>query len=189
MKRLAYECAKRGARLALAARREDRLRAVYEKASHLGSLDAIEVRADVSKAEDCKQFVNKAVVKIGRGIEQRNKRKDRDASVKEMIFSFLMDHLVSNAGITHIISSFEDSSQLSEFAPAMDTNFWVPAYCSYFAIPRLRKTREDSCCSFNRRLVSYSKIDLLHVQMNSVPAESTDESAKAIVNSACRGDK
>lgn len=68
MKHLAHEYANRGARLALAARREHRPRAVAEKASQLGSPDAIVVRVDVSKAEDCKQFVNKAVVKISRGI-------------------------------------------------------------------------------------------------------------------------
>ncbi|KAK6261970.1 hypothetical protein QUC31_007786 [Theobroma cacao] len=58
MKHLAHEYANGGARLALAARREHRPRAVAEKASQLGSPDAIVVRADVSKAEDCKHGLN-----------------------------------------------------------------------------------------------------------------------------------
>ncbi|KAJ6316719.1 hypothetical protein OIU78_019909 [Salix suchowensis] len=50
---LAYEYARRGARLALVARREDRLRVVADKARELGSPEVFVIRADVAKVEEC----------------------------------------------------------------------------------------------------------------------------------------
>ena len=66
MKHVAYEYAKRGARLALVARREDRLQAVADKACKLGSPEGVVVHADVSKVEECKRFVNETVKNFGR---------------------------------------------------------------------------------------------------------------------------
>ncbi|GMI97574.1 HYDROXYSTEROID DEHYDROGENASE 2, hydroxysteroid dehydrogenase 2 [Hibiscus trionum] len=60
-KHLAYEYAKKGARLALVVRRQDRLTEVADKARRLGSLDVLIIPADVSKPEDCKRFINEAV--------------------------------------------------------------------------------------------------------------------------------
>lgn len=65
LKHLAYEYGRRGARLALAARREDRLRAVADKARRLGSPNAIVLLADVSKLEDCNRLVNDTVNHFG----------------------------------------------------------------------------------------------------------------------------
>jgi NAD(P)-dependent dehydrogenase (short-subunit alcohol dehydrogenase family) len=64
-KGLAYEYARRGARLALVARREDRLREVADKAHELGSPEAFVIRADVAKVEDCKRIVDEAVNHFG----------------------------------------------------------------------------------------------------------------------------
>uniref|UniRef100_A0A7N2MM20 Uncharacterized protein n=1 Tax=Quercus lobata TaxID=97700 RepID=A0A7N2MM20_QUELO len=49
---IAYEYARRGAILALVARRENRLQIVANKALELGSLEVIVIRADVSKDEE-----------------------------------------------------------------------------------------------------------------------------------------
>ena len=65
LKHVAYEYAKRGARLVLVARREDHLRAVANKARKIGSSEVIAVAADVSKVEDCKRFVEEAVNHFG----------------------------------------------------------------------------------------------------------------------------
>ena len=65
MKHVAYEYAKRGARLALVARREDRLQAVADKACKLGSPEVVVVRADVSKVEECERIVNETVNHFG----------------------------------------------------------------------------------------------------------------------------
>ena len=66
LKYVAYEYAKRGARLALVARREDRLQAVADRARKLGSSEVVVVCADVSKVEECKQFVDEIVNYFGR---------------------------------------------------------------------------------------------------------------------------
>ena len=66
LKHVAYEYAKRGARLALVARREDCLRVVADKACKLGSPEVIVLYADVSKVEECKRFVDEAVSHFGR---------------------------------------------------------------------------------------------------------------------------
>jgi short-subunit dehydrogenase len=65
IKDLAYEYAVRGARLALVARREDRLRAVADKARNLGSPDVFQVRADISKVEDCRRIIDETLNHFG----------------------------------------------------------------------------------------------------------------------------
>ncbi|XP_024017918.1 11-beta-hydroxysteroid dehydrogenase 1B isoform X2 [Morus notabilis] len=112
---LAYEYAKRGASLALAARREDRLRAVAAKAVGLGSPDAFVIRADVSKVEDCKRLVDETVNHFGQ-----------------------LDYLINNAGALQAIL-IEDFTEFSKIRSIMDINFWGSVYCTQFAIPHLRK--------------------------------------------------
>lgn len=63
---LAYEYARRGACLALCARREGILREVAEKALDLGSPEVISVPADVANIDDCKSFVEETVKRFGR---------------------------------------------------------------------------------------------------------------------------
>lgn len=114
---LAYEYAKRGARLALAARREDRLRAVADKARRIGSPDVIVLPADVSKLEHCNRVVNETVNHFGQ-----------------------LDHLVNNAGVLQV-SLFEDCNQFSTMVSIMDINFWGSVYCTHFSVPHLRKSK------------------------------------------------
>lgn len=70
---MAYEYARRGARLALAARREERLKAVATKAVGLGSPDAIVICADVSEVEDCKRLVNETMDHFGQCMSTKMK--------------------------------------------------------------------------------------------------------------------
>ncbi|KAL5717867.1 11beta-hydroxysteroid dehydrogenase [Ranunculus cassubicifolius] len=95
---LAYEYAKKGARLALVARREKQLAEVAEKARELGSPDTIIILADVSKADDCKRFVEETVNQFGH-----------------------LDHLVNNAGIQSSFY-FEDSTNITNTLPVMVLN-------------------------------------------------------------------
>ncbi|KAH9611699.1 hypothetical protein KSS87_016070 [Heliosperma pusillum] len=125
---LAYEYARRGAFLVLAARRENSLREVTNLCIEFGSPDAIAVPADVSKINDCKRIIDSTIAHFGR-----------------------LDHLVSNAGITSM-SMFEDYDD-SIPTSVMDINFWGAVYITHFAIPHLRSTRGkiiamSSCASW-----------------------------------------
>ncbi|XP_022137234.1 11-beta-hydroxysteroid dehydrogenase 1B-like, partial [Momordica charantia] len=114
---LAYEYAKRGAYLALVARRENRLREVAHVAELLGSPYALVIKADVSKIEDCKRCIDTTIAHFGR-----------------------LDHLVNNAGITSI-NLFEEYDDVRNMASVMDINFWGTVYCTYNAIPHLKRSR------------------------------------------------
>ncbi|MED6216631.1 hypothetical protein PIB30_009520 [Stylosanthes scabra] len=114
---LAYEYAKRGARLALSARREGSLREVEEAARRLGSPDVIVIRADVSKLEDCMRLIDQTVNHFGR-----------------------LDHLVNNAAIS-VATLFEETPDISNLRPIMETNFWGSVYTTRYALPHLRKSR------------------------------------------------
>ncbi|XP_011023956.1 PREDICTED: 11-beta-hydroxysteroid dehydrogenase-like 4A [Populus euphratica] len=206
---LAYEYARRGACLALAARRQERLRAVADKARALGSPDVIVIPTDISKLEDSERFINEAVNHFGK-----------------------LDHLVNNAGVVQI-DMFEDCKQISDFATLTNTNFWGSVYTTHFAIPHLRKSKgrfggissiagwfpvprmsfygasKAAITSFYETLraevgsdigitiVTPGVVDsemtqedfLSKAQIDFVPAESTERCAKAIVDSACRGDR
>ncbi|KAL3571300.1 hypothetical protein D5086_028549 [Populus alba] len=205
---LAYEYARRGACLALAARRQERLRAVADKARALGSPDVIVIPTDISKVEDSERFINEAVNHFGK-----------------------LDHLVNNAGVIQI-DMFEDCKQISDFATLTNTNFWGSVYTTHFAIPHLRKSkgrivgissiagwcsvpRMSFYCASKAAITSFyetlraefgsdigitivtpgvvesemSQGDFLSkAQLEFVPVESTERCAKAIVDSACRGD-
>ncbi|KAF9622313.1 hypothetical protein IFM89_031116 [Coptis chinensis] len=114
---LAYEYAKKGACLALVARREKQLREVAAKARKLGSPDAITLCADVSKSVDCKRFVEETVYHFGR-----------------------LDHLVNNAGIISAFY-FEESADVTSSLPVMDVNFWGSVYPTHMALPHLKKSK------------------------------------------------
>ncbi|GAB2221378.1 hypothetical protein Drorol1_Dr00012554 [Drosera rotundifolia] len=65
---LAYAYARRGACLALAARRENRLLEVAHKARKLGSLKVLIITADVSNVDDCERIVNQTINHFGEWI-------------------------------------------------------------------------------------------------------------------------
>ena len=123
-KYLAYEYARRGACLALAARRQERLREVADKARVLGSPDVIFIPTDISKVEDCERFINEAVDHFG---------KCKDLFLSSFNFNLCarffhkscstmthgvcasVDHLVNNAGIVQV-DMFEDCKPISDSA-------------------------------------------------------------------------
>ncbi|GAB2250204.1 hypothetical protein Droror1_Dr00013563 [Drosera rotundifolia] len=116
--KIAYEYARRGARLAIAARREDRLRQVAETASKLGSSDVLIVVVDVSKANDCRRMVQETIDHFGQ-----------------------VNHLVNNAGITSN-SLFENYPEISDSTKSvMEINFWGSVYATKYAIPHLKRSR------------------------------------------------
>ncbi|KAK7318296.1 hypothetical protein RJT34_02995 [Clitoria ternatea] len=114
---LAYEYAKRGARLALSARRETALREVADRSREYGSPDVIIMRADVSKVEDCSRLVDETINHFGR-----------------------LDHLVNNAAIG-LATLFEEADDITNLRPIMETNFWGSVYTTRFALPHLKKSK------------------------------------------------
>ncbi|XP_054804464.1 11-beta-hydroxysteroid dehydrogenase A-like [Prosopis cineraria] len=114
---LAYEYGKRGARLALSARRENALGEVADRARDCGSPDVIIISADVSKVEDCSRMVDETVSHFGR-----------------------LDHLVNNAAIT-TSNLFQEVNDITNLRPIMETNFWGSVYTTRFALPHLKNSK------------------------------------------------
>ncbi|KAM4107709.1 hypothetical protein ACB094_04G167000 [Castanea mollissima] len=114
---VAYEYARRGAILALVARREDHLRKVANKARELGSPEVIVICADISKDEECKQFVDETVNHFGR-----------------------LDHLVNNAGVSRV-DFFEDSTDIASIMVTKPTCLVPLSYGTLYAVPHLRKSK------------------------------------------------
>ncbi|GAB2269673.1 hypothetical protein Dimus_004595 [Dionaea muscipula] len=114
---IAYAYARRGACLALAARRENRLDEVAAKAKRLGSRKVLVIAADVSKIDHCKRIVDETINHFGR-----------------------VDHLINNAGVASSCI-LENYSDITDMKPLMEINFWGAVYTTKLAIPHLRKSK------------------------------------------------
>ncbi|KAB2067954.1 hypothetical protein ES319_A09G263800v1 [Gossypium barbadense] len=114
---VAYEYARRGACLAVVARREHRLRQVAAVCEIIGSPEVVYIVGDVAKMEDCQQFVEATVSYFGH-----------------------LDHLVTNAGVTPVCM-FQDYDDITKASPAMEINFWGSVYNTYYAYGHLKKSK------------------------------------------------
>ncbi|KAI5077425.1 hypothetical protein GOP47_0007249 [Adiantum capillus-veneris] len=114
---MAFEYARRGAKLVLAARREHLLREVADLCTSFGAQGVSIVPTDVSKEEDCRRMVNSAISTFGG-----------------------LDVLVNNAGTTHS-SLFEEYTESSEFRYVMDVDFWGNVYPTLHALEHLKRSR------------------------------------------------
>ncbi|XP_050224385.1 11-beta-hydroxysteroid dehydrogenase-like 4A isoform X2 [Mercurialis annua] len=191
---LAYEYAKRGARLGLAARRVDRLQEVATRAQKLGSPDVIVVCIDVSKVEDCKRFIDEAVNHFGQ-----------------------VDHLVNNAGISRssMDTNFFGSVHCTHYAiPYLKKSkgkiLGIASIFAYQPIPQLSSYNASKAAlvSFYETLrvecgsdigITIAIPGLTHSEIvapqviaefgaESFPIESTEVCAKKVVEGVCRGD-
>lgn len=111
-KALAFEFARKKAKLVLAARRLDLLEDL-KKQLHT---EVVIKQTDVSSEDDCRALIDYAVSSFGR-----------------------IDVLLNNAGIS-MRANFEDVD-LSVLHKLMDVNFWGTVYCSKYALPYLLKTK------------------------------------------------
>lgn len=112
-KALAIECAGRGAKLVLAARRLERL---SELENELSKNEIISVKTDVSNEEDCKNLIEQAIQRFGR-----------------------IDILINNAGIS--MRALFAELDLSVIKKLMDVNFWGTVFCTKYAMPHLLKSK------------------------------------------------
>ena len=107
--------APQGPRLVLAARNEDRLKELAAEVERLGA-QALVVPTDVTGEEACRNLIGEALGKWQR-----------------------LDVLVNNAGGT-MWTPFEDITDTSIFERMMRLNYLGSVYCTYHALPHLRKS-------------------------------------------------
>jgi short-subunit dehydrogenase len=108
---IAWEFAKNGSKVVLAARSEENLSSIILKMKKL-NYEAFYVKTDVSKEEDCKNLIEKTVEKYGS-----------------------INILVNNAGIS--MRACFDDVDLKVLHRLMDVNFWGTVYCTKYALPYL----------------------------------------------------
>ena len=113
---LAYQFAEQGAWLSLAARNGERLAAVTGECQTRGGR-AIAIVTDVSEQTKCAELIQGTVENYGR-----------------------IDILVNNAGIT-MWANFEDVRDLGFYEQIMRVNYLGNVYCTYYALPFLKKTK------------------------------------------------
>jgi short-subunit dehydrogenase len=113
---LALQLAAQGAKLAIAARRLDRLEQVAQECRVFGS-EVITVQTDVSDEKQCQALVERTVNSFGQ-----------------------LDLLVNNAGLA-VSALFADFPDLRLFKHTVDINFFGAVYCTYYALPHLKASK------------------------------------------------
>lgn len=113
---MALQLARRGARLALAARGVDGLRRVADQCETLGA-EALVVPTDVSVETDCRDAVQATVDRFGG-----------------------LDALVNNAGIS-MWARFDELESLEPLERIMQVNYFGAVYCAHAALPHLKTSR------------------------------------------------
>jgi len=112
---LAFESAKRGAKLAIADMNSEQLAGSSERLAKEGA-EVLPVVTNVTNESDCRNLIEQTVNKFGR-----------------------IDMLINNAGIS-MRALFEDVD-LDVLRKVMDVNFWGTVYCTKFALSYLLKSK------------------------------------------------
>ena len=110
---LAKKYASEGWDLVLAARRIERLK---ELKNQLDTVEVLPVETDVTREEDCRELMEKAVERFGK-----------------------IDVLINNAGIS--MRALFENVDLQVIHQVMDVNFWGTVYCTKYALPHLLKAK------------------------------------------------
>ncbi|MBP9501027.1 MAG: SDR family oxidoreductase [Candidatus Promineofilum sp.] len=113
---LAHALAERGAWLVLAARNVERLEDVAAECRKRGGRVLV-VATDVTDEGRCRKLIERAVAEYGR-----------------------IDTLINNAGLS-MWMKLEDVEDLSTLEYLMRVNFFGSMYCTYYALPWLKKTK------------------------------------------------
>lgn len=112
---LAFQLARNGARLALAARNVQKLERVARECHQLGA-QALVVATDVTEQLQCANLIKHTAEAFG-----------------------CIDTLINNAGIT-MCARFDEIKDLTVMEQIMRVNYFGSVYCTYYALPYLKKT-------------------------------------------------
>ncbi len=115
-KACAVECAKRGAKVALAARNVEKLQETAIEIQKKYHTETLSIQTDVTQETDCENLIEKTVQHFGK-----------------------IDILINNAGIA-MRGLFKDT-KLEVIKKVVDVNFWGTVYCTKFALPYLLQTK------------------------------------------------
>ena len=115
-RQLAIQLSNQGASLALAARDTNRLEEIAAQCHHR-DCKALVVPTDITQQSACQHLVNRTVDEFGR-----------------------IDTLINNAGIA-MRASFDQVEDLDKFDEIMRVNYFGSMYCTYYALPYLKRTR------------------------------------------------
>ncbi|GKC73863.1 11-beta-hydroxysteroid dehydrogenase-like protein 2, partial [Tanacetum coccineum] len=207
---LAYEYAKHGACLALVARRKELLVAVAEKAEELGSPKAIVIKADVSSLGDCKTIVDETIKHFGKldclinnagiaivGLFEEQKFLTDHISTMDVNFwgsvnvtHFALPHLRKSKGRIVVIGSCGGwfcTPKVSVY------NASKVAQQSFFETLRIEVAPDIGITMVTPGIISTPLAErdcfLYQTSLDKMPLQSAEGCAKAIVNSARRGDE
>jgi short-subunit dehydrogenase len=108
----AFEFAKRGANLVLAARQYVKLCEIADAIHKKYNVRALAIQTDVSNEQDCKDLINQTINTMGK-----------------------IDILVNNAGIS-MRALFKDLD-IEVLKKIMDINFWGTVYCTKYAFDEI----------------------------------------------------
>ncbi|CAN1242258.1 11-beta-hydroxysteroid dehydrogenase A [Linum perenne] len=207
---LAYEYASRGAYLALVARREKGLREVVDLALEMGSPQVIMIIADVQKVEDCRRIVTQTINHFGRldhlvnnaGVSSvcyfedttdiTNFRTIMDTNFwgSAYITRFAIPHLRETAG--KIIAIASAASWLPEPMTSI-YNASKAATVALFETLRVELSPDIGVLIVTPGYVESELTvvdqELRDAKVGLTPVVSVVSTARAIVKSACRGDK
>ncbi|KAL8226056.1 hypothetical protein R6Q57_018613 [Mikania cordata] len=138
---------------------------VARKAKELGSPEVIVIKADVSRLEDCKRFVNETLKHFG-----------------------ALDCLINNAGIG-IIGLFEDQESITNQTSVMASK---AAQQSFFESLRLELAPDIGVTVITLGLVNTHLATnefIYKTNLDWIPLVSVEGCASAIVNGVRRGDE
>jgi short-subunit dehydrogenase len=113
---LALQLADQGARIVLAARTATKLEGTAEQCRQRGA-QVLVVPTDVGQQFQCENLIEKSLKEYGS-----------------------IDTLINNAGIS-MWARFEDIKDLSLMEQIMRVNYFGSMYCTYYALPYLKKSR------------------------------------------------
>lgn len=118
---LAFQLADQGAWLALASRNEEKLAEVSQQCRQRGGR-SISVPTDVASKTLCQNLIEVAIAEYGR-----------------------IDTLINNAGIGQA-GRFDQLHDLLIFEKVFQVNFFGSVYCTYYALPYLKKSAGRLVC-------------------------------------------